>query len=279
MKRVLLFGMLMLALATAAAAEQDLLGATSDTKLGPRDVIDIKVFQDPTLNSRVAVNEDGQITLPLIGKIAVSGLTPVEVEARLKSQLESKVLTTADVSVQVVQYGNKPISVLGAVTRPGSIGMSGNVTLIQAITAAGGLANGYGKTLYVLRTGANGLTEQIAIDIDDLLVNGNADLNIPLAPNDVVNVPMDTPTTIYVLGEVMRPGTVQFRRSQNPTLLQALAGAGGLTDRASKTVMIKRIVGGKPVSLNVNYRKITDGNAPDVPLLDNDTIVVRESLF
>lgn len=279
MKKVLLFGILMLTLASVGAADQDLLGTSSDTKLGPRDVIDIKVFQDSTLNTRVAVNEDGQITLPLIGKVAVSGLTPVEVEARLKSLLEAKVLTTADVSVQVVQYGNKPISVLGAVTRPGSIGMSGNVTLIQAITAAGGLANGYGKTLYVLRTGASGMTEQIAIDIDDLLVNGNADLNIPLAPNDVVNVPMDTPTTIYVLGEVMRPGTVQFRRSQNPTLLQALAGAGGLTDRASKTVVIKRIVNGKPTSLNVNYRKITDGNTPDVPLLDNDTIVVRESLF
>ena len=131
----------------------------------------------------------------------------------------------------------------------------------------------------MLRTGANGLTEQIAIDIDDLIINGNPDLNLPLAPNDVVNVPMDTPLTIYVLGEVTRPGNVSFRRSQTPTLLQALAAAGGPTDRASRSVVVKRLVNGKEQTIRADYRKIIDGKQPDVLLLDNDTVYIRESVF
>lgn len=250
-----------------------------DLPIGPRDVLEIRVLQDPTLNTRTVVGDDGKITFALVGKIDVAGLTPPQAEARIKSLLQGKYLTTADVSVQVVEAGNKPISVIGAVMHPGRIGATGSITLMQAITQAGGLAQGYGRTLYVLRTGANGLAEQIAIDLEDLLVNGNPDVNIPLLPNDVINVPVDVPLNIYVLGEVMKPGRVQFRRSQNPTLLQALADAGGLTDRASRDVSIKRSVNGKETVIKKNYKRILSGQDPDVPLLDNDTIYVRESVF
>jgi polysaccharide biosynthesis/export protein len=250
-----------------------------DARIGSRDVLEIKVVQDPTLNARLTVTDDGRINMGLIGKIDVGGLTPSQAEARIKSLLESKYMTRADVSVQVVEYGSKPISVVGAVMRPGSIGVSGNITLVQAITAAGGLGQGYGRTLYVLRTAQNGLTEQLAIDIEDLMVNGNPDLNIPLSPNDVVNVQMDTPITIYVFGEVMHPGTVTFRRSQTPTLLQAIAGAGGPTDRASSSVRINRTVNGKSSSLVRNYRSIAEGRKQDEPLQDGDTIWLKASVF
>ena len=118
------------------------------------------------------------------------------------------------------------------------------MTLIQALTQAGGLAPGFGKTIYVLRTGQNGLSEQLAIDVEDLMVTGNPDVNIPLAPNDVINVPMEVPITVYIMGEVVHPGPVSLKRSQNPTLLQAIAAAGGQTDRASRIATIKRTVNG-----------------------------------
>jgi polysaccharide export outer membrane protein len=277
MKRLPIFLILSL-LAAMPLFSQDA-PSSSEARVGPRDVVEIKVFQDPSLNTRAQIAEDGRINMPLLGKVEVSGQTTSQVEAHIKALLEAKYITKADVSVQIVEYGNKPISVVGAVTRPGSIGATGNITLIQAITQAGGLAPGYGKTLYVLRTGQNGLTEQISIDIEDLLVNGNADLNVPLAPNDVINVPVDTPIMVYVLGEVMHPGVVQFRRSQTPTLLQALAGAGGPTDRASKTVRIKRTANGQPQTITVDFKKISRGNKADEPLFDNDTIYVNESFF
>ncbi|MEA2163932.1 MAG: polysaccharide biosynthesis/export protein [Thermoanaerobaculia bacterium] len=254
-------------------------GSASDAPIGPRDQIEVKVFQDPNLNTRMTVTDDGRITMPLIGKVDVSGLTPTEVEQKVKALLEAKYINKADVSVIVTEAGSKPISVIGAVTHPGRIGITGNITLIQAITQAGGLATGYGRTLYVLRTSTNGLSEQIGIDIDDLMVNGNPDLNLPLRPNDVINVPLDATINIYVLGEVMRPGSVQFRRSQTPTLLQVLSSAGGPTDRASKEVVLKRVVGGAEKTFRYNFSKIIDGRQNDVVLMDGDRLFFRESFF
>ncbi|HEX8168940.1 MAG TPA: polysaccharide biosynthesis/export family protein [Thermoanaerobaculia bacterium] len=268
----------MVALAALATA-QELPILTNDSPVGPRDVIELKVLEDPTMSGRVAVNDDGAIALNVVGKVQVAGLTSSQIEAKLKSLLEANFITKATVSVQVVEFASKPISVVGAVVHPGRIGATGNTTLIQAITQAGGLTPGYGREIYVLRTGRNGLSEQVAIDIEDLMVNGNPDLNIPLAPNDLVNVPLDTPVTVYVLGEVMHPGKAQFRRSQTPTLLQAIADAGGFTDRASKNVLIKRMVNGREVTVKVNYKDIVNGRAKDEILQDSDTVVVKEALF
>jgi len=258
-----------------APLSQPPMAIASDAPVGPRDVIEIHVFQDSNLNTRATVSDDGAITMPPLGRITVAGLTLPQIEQRIKSLLESRFLTKADVTVDLIEAGSKPISVIGAVNRPGHIASTGNINLMQAITAAGGLAAGYGRELYVLRTAPNGLTEQIAIDIDDLMVNGNADVNIPLRANDVINIPIEAMINVYVLGEVMKPGMVQFRGSQRPTLLQALAEAGGPTDRASKTVLVKR--GSDTKSLN--YVKIVDGRTADVVLQDGDTIFLKGSFF
>ena len=247
----------------------------SDAPLGPRDVIEIHVFQDSSLNVRSTVSDDGAINMPPIGRILVGGLTLPQIEQRIKSLLEAKYLNKADVTVDLIEAGSKPISVIGAVNRPGRIAATGNMTLMQAITSAGGLISGYGRNLYVLRTAPNGLTEQIAIDIDDLMVNGNADVNIPLRANDVINIPIESMINVYVLGEVMKPGKVQFRGSQRPTLLQALAEAGGPTDRASRTVLLKRGADTK----SLNYVKIVDGHTQDIVLADGDTIFLKGSFF
>ena len=275
--RGVLIALLMTLAATAFAQELPLL--TADAAVGPRDVIDIKVLEDPTMSGRVTVGDDGQVVLNVVGKVAVAGLSAAQIEAKLKSILESNFITKATVGVQVVEFASKPISVVGAVVRPGRIGATGSTTLIQAITEAGGLAAGHGKEIYVLRTGRNGLSEQLSIDVEDLMVRGNPDLNIPLAPNDLVNIPLDPPVTIYVMGEVMRPGKAQFRRSQNPTLLQAMADAGGPTDRASRRAIVKRMVGGKQETIVVNYRDIIRGKEKDLILQDNDTVVIDEALF
>lgn len=262
-----------------ALAQQPVVGYSAETPIGPRDVLDVKVLEDPTIGGRATVADDGKIVLNVVGKLDVSGLTQTQVEARLKAVLEEKYITKATVAVQVVQFGSQPISVIGAVMRPGTIGVSSNMTLIQAITQVGGLSQGYGKELYILRTGRNGLTEQLTVDIRDLMENGNPDLNVPLAPNDLINVPVDSPMTVFVMGEVMSPGKKQFRRSQPPTLLQLLAESGGPTDRAGRNVVIKRFVDGKEQTISVNYRDVIRGKRQDVVLNDNDTVFIAESLF
>jgi polysaccharide export outer membrane protein len=275
--RGLLVVVLLLLASIAGAQELPILSA--DAPVGPRDVLDIKVLEDANINGRTVINDDGVIALNVIGRVQVAGLTSTQIEAKLKTLLEADILAKATVSVQVVEFASKPISVVGAVVRPGRIGASGNTTLIQAITQAGGLTAGHGKDLYVLRTARNGLSEQVAINIDQLMVEGRPELNIPLSPNDLVNVPLDTPISIYVMGEVMKPGKLEFRSSQIPTLLQAIAAAGGQTDRASRNVVIKRVVNGREQTLKINYRKILDGGRKDEILRDNDTVYIKEALF
>jgi polysaccharide export outer membrane protein len=276
MKRLSLIVFVAFGLAAAASA-QDLINS-SDTRIGPRDVVDVKVVQDEKLNVTATISDEGAITMPTVGKIMIGGMTQRQAEQRIQQVLESRLLNKADVTVQITQFGNKPISVVGAVTRPGNVGGS-NLTLIQAITEAGGLAPGYGKKLYVIRTGSNGLSEQIAVDIDDLMVSGNPDLNLPLAPNDVINVPVEVPFTVYVMGEVTHPGKVELRRTQTPSLLQAIAAAGGPTDRAGKTARITRNDSGKSKTVSANWKRIAEGDGKDVPLQDGDTIYIKESIF
>jgi polysaccharide export outer membrane protein len=276
------FAVLILVLSTALAgiaAAQELPILSTDAPIGPRDVLDVSVLEDKSITGPVTVSEEGTIALNVLDKVQVAGLSASQIESRLQSLLEAKFLAKATVSVHVVEFASKPISVVGAVIRPGRISASGNTTLIQAITQAGGLAPTHGKELYVLRTGSNGLSEQVAVSVDELLVNGNPDVNIPLAPNDLVNVPVDTPITIYLLGEFMRPGKSQFRSSQTPTLLQAIADAGGPTDRAGKSVTITRQVEGRQERQVVNYRDILRGRKNDVVLRDNDTVYLEAALF
>ncbi|PYQ27791.1 MAG: hypothetical protein DMF56_18120 [Acidobacteria bacterium] len=276
--RAILMTVLVAAAMAMPALAQDLPLLSADATVGPRDVLDIRVLEDQTMSGRVTVGDNGQIILSNIGKVAVAGLSAAQIETKLKSLAEAY-LTKATVSVQIVEFASKPISVVGAVMKPGRIGATSSTTLIQAITEAGGLAAGHGSEIYVLRTARNGLSEQLSINVDDLMVKGNPDLNIPLAPNDLVNIPIDPPITIYVMGEVMRPGKAQFHRSQNPTLLQAIADAGGPTDRASKRVIVKRNVDGKQKTFTLNYRDIIRGKTEDVVLADNDTIILEEALF
>ena len=164
--------------------------------------------------------------------------------------------------------------------RPGRIGITGNITLIQAITQAGGLGTGYGRTLYVLRTAANGLTEQIAVDIDDLMVNGNPDLNLPVARKRRDQRPHRQ------LDQHLRPRRSDASRQRAvPPLADADALAGPRRRLAArptahrKEVILKRMVGGVEKTFHYDFKKIIDGRQNDVVLMDGDRIIFQESFF
>lgn len=268
--------LLTLTLCAADATAQE----RRDYRIGPRDVIEIRVFQDPNLNTTARVGEDGNVTMPLLGTVKVAGLTRPEVEAQIRELLLGRYMTAADVSVSVSEFRNEPISVIGAVKSPGTIPVSGNMTLVEAITAVGGLTENHGKTLYILRTAADGQSQQLEIDVQRLMDFADPAMNIVITPNDLINVPIDSPFSVYVLGEVMKPGVLAFKKSQDVTLLQVLAAAGGLTDRASRRdVSIRRRVEGKEVLVKVDLGPILAGRKADVDVEENDTIYVRESFF
>jgi polysaccharide biosynthesis/export protein len=248
-------------------------------RIGPKDLVRVNVFEVPELNVERRVTENGMLSLPLIGDIPAAGFTEEELSKRLKDLLESKLLQRASTEVQVLEFQSKPISVIGAVKTPGNLAFSGSWTLLEAITASGGLAENHGGRIYVLRRPENGLSDQIAIDVADLMVRADPRINIPIFANDLINVPATVDVTIYCLGEVERPGALEFRSTDRLTLLAAVARAGGLTDRASSKIQIKRSKAGTSTELSADYKRILAGKDNDVELQEGDVVVVKESFF
>ncbi|HKH47641.1 MAG TPA: polysaccharide biosynthesis/export family protein [Thermoanaerobaculia bacterium] len=249
-------------------------------RIGPRDLVEVRVFETQELNGSLRVSEDGDVTLPLIGNVKIAGLTEAEAAQRIKGILEEKALQRASVSVQVLEYRSKPISVIGAVRQPGNLAFAGRWTLLEALTAAGGLNDAHGSIIHVLRRAENGLSDQVSVRADDLMVRADPRVNIPIYPGDLINVPGEIEVTVYCLGEVQKPGPVAFKSSQRISLLTTIAQAGGMTDRASSKILVKRTdINGKTTEIAADYKRILAGKESDVELQPGDIIVVKESFF
>jgi len=273
--------MLCACLAAPALAQEGGSPVTAGYRVGPKDLLEIKVFEVPELNVERRVDADGTVDLPLVGKVEVEGLTSTEAAERLKAHLEATYVQRASVTVQVREYRSKPITVLGAVRQPGPLAYTGNWTLLDALAAAGGVQDGtVGDKIYVLRRAQNGLTDQIFVNVEDLILRADPDANLPIYANDLINVPSRTNVTIYCLGEFRSPGAISFTSTDRITVMTALARAGGLTDRAAGTLTIKRRDrSGKDIEIKVNARRVLAGKEPDIELLAGDVLMVKESFF
>ncbi len=270
------FLLLPLALAVAGRAQSK----DPTYQIGPRDLIAVRVDEDAKLNGDRRVAEDGTVNLPLLGDVKVAGKTTGEITATLKKLLEDKYMQRASVDVQVLEFRSRPISVIGAVKQPGNLGFSGRWTLLEALTAAGGLIENHGNVAYILRRADNGLSDQVTINLDDLMLRGDPKANLPIFSNDLINVPGTAELTIYCLGQVNRPGALVFKSNERMTVLAAIAHAGGLTDRAANKILVKRAnVTSGPHEVTVDYKKILAGKEPDLELRQGDILVVKESFF
>ena len=282
MSRIAAFLFVFYLLGVSALSAQTTASDSGRYRVGPKDLVGISVFEVPELNQNLTyrVNEDGTIQLPLVGSVKVDGFTEEEMEAKIAQLLEARYVNKASVDIELREFRSKPISVIGAVKKPGPLAFSGRWTLLEAITEAGGLAEGAGKMIYVLRKASNGLTDQVAVAVEDLFTRSNPKANLALLANDIINVPAVVQITIYCMGEVNSQGGIAFTSNERLTLLAAIARAGGLTPRAAKRMVIKRQrQGGGEEELRIDYKSILKGQSPDVELLAGDVIVVPESFF
>ena len=280
-------------LAGAFAAVQDSSAAGQGTgttaqetspeyKIGPKDLLEITVLGVQEINKLVVrVSEEGRITLPLLGEVLVGDLTKFEVEKKLTGLAGERIVLKPQVTVHILEYLSRRVSVVGAVEKPGPFELLGRRTVLAAISEAGGLTRDAGEEIIIIRQLPDGANTSIRISIDGLFVQGDPKLNVTLEPGDVINVPVDKAVPIYVFGQVRNPGALQVKKSSLPTLTQAIAQAGGFTDRANRNkVQIRRKdASGKEIVINVNVRNVLKGKVKDVPLQINDTVYVPESVL
>lgn len=258
--------------AVAASAMQG-----EDYQIGPRDLLEIRVFDLDELNATVRVSEAGTIELPVIGELLAAGHTQNSLAQAIEEAL-SGFVRDPQVFVFVREYQSQRISIIGAVRTPGTHQMVGRTTLLEAISDAGGVdpMESSGK-VRILREGLTGAP--IEIDLSVLLEEGNTAYNIRLKPGDVVNVVVKEAFTIYVSGQVRTPGSFTLRESV--TLLKAISLAGGLAERAAagKVRIVRAKEDGTQEVINVNLDDLQDGKVPDIEIRPNDIIVVPETIF
>jgi len=261
--------------------------------LGPDDQIVIHAMDAPELSDKsLLIGTNGNITLPLIGRVKASGLTVEELESELDSRLKIY-LKDPQVSVSVTEFRSQPVSVFGAVGQPGVIQLRGRKTLYEVLSMAGGPRESAGSTITLTRRRENGdlplpgartdPTGQFStaeLNVEKVVEGTNPAANIEIKPNDVISVSQADYNMIYVVGDVQRGGNFTMGGRQTISVLMALSMAGGLgrTAKPEKARIIRKVQDDpKPVEVAVNVKRILDGKAEDIGLRSQDVLVIPTS--
>jgi len=172
---------------TPAAPNPSAGTASNSYVIGPSDVLTVTVWKEPTLSSEILVRPDGMITLPLLGDVQASGMTPLQLADQIAAKLK-KYVQDPNVSVVVGAIHSKVVYLLGEVGKRGPVEMTSGMTLLDAIASAGGLTDyANAKKIYILRDEA-GKHERIPVHYKEAL-KGNSEFNLVLEPGDTIVVP------------------------------------------------------------------------------------------
>ena len=237
--------------------------------LGAGDSVRITVFQNPDLTTETRISERGTITFPLIGEVALGGLTPAGAEARIARQLiEGKFVLKPQVSLNVVRVRSRQVSVLGQVAHPGRYPLDDTSSSVTDLLALAGGIGPTGDDNVIVMVTRNGKTAKLEINVPTMYRTGDLSQNIQLQSGDTIFV--QRAPVFYIYGEIQRAGA--YRAEPTMTVMQALSVGGGVTPRGTdRGLKIRRKAG------DGNFRTIdaqlTDRVEPD------DVIYVRESLF
>jgi polysaccharide export outer membrane protein len=158
-------------------------------RIGADDVLTVNVWHEPEVSRNVPVRPDGKISLPLVGDVQASGLTPTQLKMELEARF-AKFLTNPDVSVIVAEIRSQRINVLGQVLRPGTYALIPPMNVIDAVATAGGLRE-FAKPnkIYVLRTLPTGQVERIKVEYNNVLKGKRGSEDVILQTRDTVVVP------------------------------------------------------------------------------------------
>jgi len=259
--------------------------------LGANDQILVRAPNADEINEKpFRIDADGNVNMPLIGRLHVSGMTVQELEADLVQKLR-EYIRDPQVIVSVVQFRSEPVFFVGAFKSPGIYPLQGRRTLVEMLTAIGGLQPNASRHIKITRRAEYGTIplpgaiedpekkiSTVEISMGSLRENVNPAEDILLQPYDVVSV--ERAEQIYLSGEVTRSNAIELGERDSISILQALTLAGGFTrDAAKGKVRILRPVlnTNRRYSIEVDLQRVFDGKDNDVPLLPNDVVYVPRS--
>jgi len=259
--------------------------------LGPDDAVTIHALNAPDLSDKpFRVDADGELKLPMVGRIHAGGLTAEQLEAEIAKRLKVY-LVDPEVTVSLSEFKSQPVSILGEVTTPGVHQLEGQKTLLEILAVAGGLRPDAGTTITITRRLEYGRipvpgavddpSHQFSvaeINLKSVMEAKSPEYNILIRPHDVLSVPRAQ--QVYVIGEVNKAGPLPLNEGQSISVLEAVSSSGGmLRTAASSNARILRLVPGQPkrAELPVDVKKILAGKSDDIPLLAGDIFVIPGS--
>jgi polysaccharide export outer membrane protein len=264
------------------------LHAQSDYPIGIGDLLDIKVLGVTDFNSEARVDTAGAIQMPFIGEIKVHGLTAAEAQKRIADLLDPDYVLAPQVSIIVKEARSRTYSVVGAVRTPNQYQIVQPISLVGAIAAAGGLDFAKaGDIAQIQRTAAQlggaanaGASFQVEVNLRKLLFEGDMKLDMPIQPGDLINVPVRVENSVYVIGDITKPGPLDYPTDKTVTITRALAMAGGptKTSKMKNATLIRQRPDGTLDRTPLNVSKILKGELPDVAMLPNDMLYVPGSV-
>ena len=256
----------------APAAPEPQVSSNSTLPLGPGDLLEIVVFDTPELSAKRRVDENGDITLPIGGNISVKGLTAAQVRTAIEERLrQQNILRDPHVDVLVDDYATQGVTVGGEVRAPGIYPWSGKHTVLDFISAAGGVTAYASRTVTISRKDRE---QVITFEVSDSAQTpGGAD--VEARPGDRISVARAG--VVYVVGDVGRPGGYLIESKEKITALQALALAQGINKTAKSDAKLIRTTPTGRAETALPLKKILANAAADPKLQDGDILFVPVS--
>ncbi len=244
-----------------------------DYVIGGGDSLQISVWGSPELSSGVSVRPDGKISIPAVGEIKASGLTPLELADVLKKEM-SKVIKTPIVTVIVANWTNSQIFVFGNGVSPGARKLTKETTLLEFLSQLGDFQGADLEKAYIVRD-----KKIIKTNFHKLYIDGDYNDDMVLEPNDMLFIPDNFEKGIKVMGAVKGPTTLRYRAGL--TILDVILAAGGFTEFAKQNdVLIIRNVEGKEIRTTARVKDIMNGEiSGNIKIMPGDFILVKESFF
>jgi protein involved in polysaccharide export with SLBB domain len=171
----------------ATPAEPTVTGGLAASTLGPNDVFEVRVYQEPELSGLYQVGPQGDIMFPLCKKVPVSGLTANGVAEKLRACLSQGFLRDPQVTVLVKEFNSRKVFVFGEVQKPGTFAFEDGMSVVQALTLAGGFTKQAAQNSTSVTRLVNGQEVKMKVNVQDIALGKAA--NFTLEPGDIVYVP------------------------------------------------------------------------------------------
>jgi polysaccharide biosynthesis/export protein len=257
--------------------------------LGPGDKLEIELVNEPLSRTTTIVGPDGKIYFNLLPGLDVWGFTLGQAKSLIEQNLGQYIRGTPRVNLTLREVASKRVWLLGRFQAPGVYTMGAPMTLLEAISMAGGSLTFAGtkevtsgpmgedladlRRSFIVRNGS-----LLPVDFNGLLSKGDLSQNIYLQPDDFVYFAPAYAREVYVLGAVVQPRPVSY--SEGLSLVGAVAGAyGTVRDAYLYHVVIVRGSLAQPEATVVNYKAIVEGRAPDIALQPHDIVYVPFSPY